>query len=129
MKVDPKLPNVDERNRRYAKYLLAVHCSYNDISLRELCSKADIPVRQLYRMFAGETSYRSEFSICQSLIRELPWAPVSEETIDRTLKVFDLLPIVIAEDSALPEGDIELGANGKLKIDGKVIRKVGDSNE
>ncbi|KMP73853.1 hypothetical protein TU62_19055 [Bacillus cereus] len=120
--VNPRLEHIDARYRKLAQYLLAVHCSHNDISLVKLAEKVGINKRQVSRLFQGETSYRSGQLYCQKLIEALPWSPVSEETIDDSVIVWNYLL------ETLQGHTVVIGHNGKLTVDGKDYHRGGSDN-
>ncbi|OJD68941.1 hypothetical protein BAU25_05055 [Bacillus albus] len=121
-KVSPHLEHIDARYRKMAQYLLAVHCSHNNISLVKLAEKVGINKRQVSRLFRGGTSYRSGQLYCQQLINALPWAPVSEETIDDSVIVWNYLLETLQGHS------VEIGHNGSLTVDGQAYHKGGSAD-
>ncbi len=56
--------------------------------MKGLCRSAGIQPRQLYRAWAGESSYRSQQSVALTLIASLPYE-VSEELISKANELLD----------------------------------------
>ncbi|PEX73456.1 hypothetical protein CN457_27790 [Bacillus cereus] len=90
LKIPLDLPNTDLRAQPLLKHLLYVHLFSTDITTQELCDRAGIQPKQLYRAWHGSSTYRSQQATALTLIAHLPYQ-VSDELISITNDVIDLI--------------------------------------
>ncbi|PFU22899.1 hypothetical protein [Bacillus cereus] len=108
MKIDLNLPATDIRARDNLRYIIFCN-KFHQISIVDLCHKANLHFKQFQRAICGESSYRNQSYVGQRLVDALPW-DVTEEMIQESLSLMD----AIAEK--LKELDSKVNKDGESYV-------------
>ncbi|EOQ06080.1 hypothetical protein IKC_01062 [Bacillus cereus VD184] len=105
MKINITLPATDIRARDHLRYVIFAN-KFHNISIVDLCHKANLHFKQFQRAICGESSYRNQSYVGQQLVDALPW-DVTEEMVQESLQLMD----AIAEK--LKEFDSKVNKDGE----------------
>lgn len=103
MKIDITLPATDIRARDNLRYIIFSH-KFHQISIVDLCHKANLHYKQFQRAICGESSYRSQSSVGQRLVDALPW-DVTEEMVQESLQLMDAIAEKLKQFDKLQENE------------------------
>ncbi|KXI60002.1 hypothetical protein SIL04_10070 [Bacillus cereus group sp. BfR-BA-00331] len=103
MKIDLTLPETDIRARDHLRYVIFCH-KFHNISIVDLCHKANLHYKQFQRAICGESSYRNQSYVGQRLVDALPW-DVTEEKIQESLSLMDAIAEKLKEFDKLQENE------------------------
>ncbi|MDA2255147.1 hypothetical protein ACTFRO_14685 [Bacillus cereus group sp. MYBK163-2] len=101
MKIDLTLPATDIQARDNLRYVIFCN-KFHQISIVDLCHKAELHYKQFQRAICGESTYRSQSSVGQRLVDSLPW-DVTEEMIQESLSLMDAIAEKLKQFDKLQE--------------------------